>query len=117
MHCDLCANSYHAYCLTPPLDELPSARKTKKCNICLLEDPKKEINKVITWRWVDVELPDPVDEADVLKPGESENSIDEERRNRLMLRPMKKMEPRREREFLIKWKYISYWHCEWVGIL
>ncbi|KAK6045715.1 chromo' (CHRromatin Organization MOdifier) domain protein [Cooperia oncophora] len=25
------------------------------------------------------------------------------------------MEPRREREFFIKWRYMSYWHCEWVS--
>ena len=25
------------------------------------------------------------------------------------------MPPRREREFLIKWKYLSYWHCSWMS--
>ncbi|KHN80803.1 Chromodomain-helicase-DNA-binding protein 3 [Toxocara canis] len=25
------------------------------------------------------------------------------------------MEPRKERELFVKWKYMSYWHCEWVN--
>ena len=33
----------------------------------------------------------------------------------IALRPLRKMAPRHEREFLIKWKYMSYWHCEWVN--
>lgn len=54
-------------------------------------------------------------EEDALKEGESAASIeDEERRTRLFLRPQKEMKPRREREFFIKWKYMSYWHCGWV---
>ena len=25
------------------------------------------------------------------------------------------MPPRKERELFVKWKYMSYWHCEWVN--
>lgn len=34
---------------------------------------------------------------------------------KIALKPLKPMKPRRERELFVKWKYMSYWHCEWVN--
>jgi len=28
---------------------------------------------------------------------------------------MRKIPPRRYREFFIKWKHLSYWHCSWTS--
>lgn len=34
---------------------------------------------------------------------------------KIALKPPKELANRRERELFIKWKYMSYWHCEWVN--
>uniref|UniRef100_A0A914C339 Uncharacterized protein n=1 Tax=Acrobeloides nanus TaxID=290746 RepID=A0A914C339_9BILA len=111
--CDSCPSSYHAYCMNPPLDEIPEGEWY--CPRCTIPEPKNRIEKILSWRWVSVKYPDPVSEEDLLKEGEKEEDMSPERREKLMLHPAKKMEPRREREFFVKWKYMSYWHCEWVN--
>jgi hypothetical protein len=35
--------------------------------------------------------------------------------NVIRVKPTKKMEPRKEKEFFVKWKHMSYWHCEWLS--
>lgn len=120
MFCETCPNSYHAYCLTPPLTELPPVdeetnRFNWNCPRCLLVEPNNKVEKILSWRFVEIKYPEPADPEDLLKEGETEASIDEERRYRLMLQPPTAMPPRRERELFIKWKYMSYWHCAWVS--
>ncbi|KAI6214790.1 hypothetical protein M3Y94_00309900 [Aphelenchoides besseyi] len=112
--CDTCPNSFHAYCLDPPLTELPPTDEDWSCVRCLAPQPKNRPDKYISWRWKYCEYPDPVPEEDHLKEGEELDSVEPERYARLMLRPMRKMETRKERELFVKWKYMSYWHCEWV---
>jgi chromodomain-helicase-DNA-binding protein 4 len=126
--CDTCVSSFHAYCLDPPLTKLPPTDENWSCPRCLAPQPgnksdkfpsktsftEKKPEKFITWRWKYFEYPDPVAEEDLLKEGESAEDIDPERNARLTLRPPRKLEPRRERELFVKWKYMSYWHCEWV---
>lgn len=106
--CDTCPSSFHAYCLDPPLTELPPQDENWSCPRCLAPQPKNKPEKFITWRWKYFEYPEPVDEADLLKEGENEDEIDQERKERLMLKPPRKLEPRRERELFVKWKYVSF---------
>ncbi|CAD5232400.1 unnamed protein product [Bursaphelenchus xylophilus] len=112
--CDSCPNSYHAYCTTPPMEELPDANDPWHCPYCTVEEPPHKPHKIISWRWVSVPYPDPVDPADLPKDGERQEDMDEERVQRLMLRPPRKMEPRKERELFVKWKNLSYYHATWV---
>ncbi|KAI6200928.1 hypothetical protein M3Y96_00786800 [Aphelenchoides besseyi] len=112
--CDTCPNSFHAYCLDPPLTKLPPPDENWSCFRCLAPQPKNRPDKYISWRWKYCEYPDPVPEEDHLKEGEDLDSVEPERYTRLMLRPMRKMEPRKERELFVKYKYLSYWHCEWL---
>ncbi|KAI6178175.1 hypothetical protein M3Y98_00472300 [Aphelenchoides besseyi] len=112
--CDTCPNSFHAYCLDPPLTKLPPTDENWSCVRCLAPQPKNRPEKYICWRWKYCEYPDPVPEEDHLKDGEDLDSVEPERYARLMLRPMRKMEARKERELFVKWKNMSYWHCEWV---
>ncbi|KAI6201100.1 hypothetical protein M3Y96_00805500 [Aphelenchoides besseyi] len=112
--CDTCPNSFHAYCLNPPLTKLPPPDESWSCFRCLAPQPKNRPDKYISWRWKYCEYPDPLPEEDHLKEGEDLDSVEPERYTRLMLRPMRKMEPRKERELFVKYKYLSYWHCEWV---
>uniref|UniRef100_A0A0K0CZG6 PHD-type domain-containing protein n=1 Tax=Angiostrongylus cantonensis TaxID=6313 RepID=A0A0K0CZG6_ANGCA len=101
--CDNCPSSFHAYCINPPLNEVPENEWL--CPRCTIPEPKQRPEKILCWRWIEVPYPDPVD----VKSNEDQSS------ETILLRPPRKMEPRREREFFIKWRYMSYWHCEWVS--
>ncbi|KJH48544.1 CHDCT2 domain protein [Dictyocaulus viviparus] len=101
--CDNCPSSFHAYCINPPLDQVPESEWL--CPRCTIPEPKQRPEKILCWRWVEIPYPDPLE----VKPSEEQN------KNTILLRPLHKMEPRREREFFIKWRYMSYWHCEWVS--
>lgn len=100
--CDSCTCSFHAYCMEPPLTEVPQ-EETWACPRCELAKPEQKAEKILCWRWKEVSYPDPVKDGDV--PSEDD----------LLLKPPRKMAPRREREFFIKWKYLSYWQCTWVS--
>lgn len=66
---------------------------------------------MLSWRWIEYAYPAPVPEQDRLKEGENSINIDDpERRKICFLRPQKEMKARREREFFVKWKYMSYWY-------
>lgn len=113
--CDTCPNSFHAYCIDPPMTEMPAEDESWQCPYCTCEEPKNKPEKFLIWRWKYIDYPDPVAEEDLLKDGETLETVDKERHDRLMLRPHhRKAEPRKEREIFVKWKYMSYWHCEWV---
>lgn len=112
LFCDTCVNSYHAYCLNPPLEELPEDEWS--CPRCCLEEPNKKAEKILSWRWIEIKYPDPLSASDLPKEGEE---LTEDQKDAQMLKPSKKMPNRREREFFIKWKFLSYWHCTWVSEL
>lgn len=95
------------------MDEIPEGEWY--CPRCTIPEPKNRIEKILSWRFVSISHPEPVSEEELLKEGEKEEDMTPERRQKLMLHPLRKMEPRREREFFLKWKYMSYWHCEWVN--
>jgi hypothetical protein len=100
--CDTCPFSYHAYCLTPPLEDLPPEDEEWSCPHCTCEEPPHKPQKIISWRWKIIPYPDPVAIEDLPKEGEKEEDIDSERHKRLMLRPPRQMEPRRTRELFVK---------------
>ncbi|CAD6191489.1 unnamed protein product [Caenorhabditis auriculariae] len=102
--CDGCPNSFHAYCLNPPLKEIPKGNWN--CPRCMLAEPPQRIEKILCWRFVDIPYPEP----EAVSQEEIENGV-------VLLRPTRKMEPRREREYFVKWRFLSYWHCEWVNDL
>uniref|UniRef100_A0A7E5A0P2 DNA helicase n=1 Tax=Panagrellus redivivus TaxID=6233 RepID=A0A7E5A0P2_PANRE len=108
LNCETCPNSYHAYCLTPPMEELPEG--DWNCPRCSMPDPNKKAEKILSWRFVEVEYPEPLKPEEMPAPGEEWT---EDQKDARMLRPAKKLGPRREREFFIKWKFMSYWHCSW----
>uniref|UniRef100_A0A914HC26 Chromodomain-helicase-DNA-binding protein 4 n=1 Tax=Globodera rostochiensis TaxID=31243 RepID=A0A914HC26_GLORO len=100
--CSRCPSSYHAYCLSPPLPEMPNEHEDWVCPRCQTQEPKNRPEKILSWRWIEYKYPEPVAEEDALKEGELPTSIEDDAR---------------EREFFIKWKYMSYWHCGWVSEL
>uniref|UniRef100_A0A1I7T7X1 DNA helicase n=2 Tax=Caenorhabditis tropicalis TaxID=1561998 RepID=A0A1I7T7X1_9PELO len=101
--CDNCTCSFHAYCMNPPLTELPPQDDPWACPRCELAKPEQKAEKILCWRWIEIPYPDPVKEG--TEPTEEE----------VFLKPPRQMAPRREREFFIKWKYLSYWQCDWVS--
>ncbi|CAJ0577942.1 unnamed protein product, partial [Mesorhabditis spiculigera] len=106
--CDTCPKVYHMVCVDPDMEEAPEGRwSCPQCeeNEQSIEDDdedagRPEAERVLSWRWIQIH-PEP--EA---RPADADPTEP---------RPPRKMEPRREREFFIKWKYMSYWHCEWVN--
>ncbi|PIO58337.1 PHD-finger, partial [Teladorsagia circumcincta] len=101
--CDNCPSSFHAYCVNPPLEEVPEDEWL--CPRCTIPEPKQRPEKILCWRWVEIPYPDPIEASPDAEPD----------KDAILLRPPRKMEPRKEREFFIKWRYMSYWHCEWVS--
>ncbi|CAL2045343.1 unnamed protein product [Caenorhabditis brenneri] len=101
--CDNCTCSFHAYCMDPPLLELPPQDESWACPRCELAKPEQKAEKILCWRWKEIPYADPLPEG--TEPTEDD----------LLLKPPRKMAPRREREFFIKWKYLSYWQCDWVS--
>ncbi|UMM35871.1 hypothetical protein L5515_008295 [Caenorhabditis briggsae] len=100
--CDSCVCAFHAYCIDPPLTQVPQ-EETWACPRCECVKPEQKSEKILCWRWKEISYPDPVPEGTV--PTEDD----------ALLKPPRKMAPRREREFFIKWKYLSYWQCSWVS--
>lgn len=128
--CDSCPSSFHAYCITPRVEELPEAEWY--CPRCTCPAPTNRPEKILSWRWIEIPYPDPdpetvkknqeaekqkekekaATEDGKVAEGEAETAKEEEKINLL---PPRKLQPRKEREFFIKWKYMSYWHCTWVN--
>ncbi|CAI2355389.1 unnamed protein product [Caenorhabditis sp. 36 PRJEB53466] len=100
--CDTCTCSFHAYCMDPPLTEVPKEEKWS-CPRCTLVQPAQRIEKILSWRWKEIQYPEPL--------AEGVEATEED----LLLKPPRKMETRKEREYFVKWKYLSYWQCEWIS--
>jgi len=92
--CDNCPNAYHLQCLDPPLEEPPDEEWT--CPRCMCEPMPGKVEKILTWQWKE-------DES-----AKEEKKKDDKKKNRYV------PTSRAEREFLIKFKDQSYWHCSWV---
>ncbi|CAL2050791.1 unnamed protein product [Caenorhabditis brenneri] len=101
--CATCPNAYHAYCLNPPLDEMPDDEWF--CPRCMVPATTYEVEKIISWRWTQIEYPAPLE----LKVGTVLHPDD------LYLKPKKQMKPRQEKEFFVKYKKLSYLRCVWLS--
>merc|ERR1719427_1199098 len=96
--CDSCPSSYHLRCIDPPLDEIPEHEWT--CPRCACEPLLGKVEKILTWRWKGLE--------DKEEEEEKEPEDGKKRRRR------KRIPKDAQREFFIKWREMSYWHCSWV---
>merc|ERR1712029_934958 len=90
-----CPSAYHLKCVEPPLDECPNGDWTCPRGAC--EPLPGKVEKILTWRWMEQE------------EGEEEEE-EEDGKNK----KGKKKVFKAEREFFIKWKDQSYWHCSWA---
>ncbi len=99
--CDSCNSAYHLQCCDPPLDAVPEHEWT--CPRCACEPLPGKVEKILTWRWKEAD-------EDEEKPKESEP----EPVAGSSKAPPPKQQTKAEREFFIKFKSQSYWHCDWV---
>ena len=90
--CDSCPTAYHTFCLEPPLSEIPDG--DWRCPRCGCPPLPGKVGKILTWRWSE---PIPED------PNNPQASTS-------------KAQPvlQRTREYFIKWKDRSFWHCSWI---
>ncbi|KAM9800390.1 chromodomain-helicase-DNA-binding protein 5 isoform 1-T1 [Syngnathus typhle] len=100
--CDACPSSYHIHCLNPPLPEIPNGEWI--CPRCLCSPLKGKVQKIMHWTWGDAPLP-----AEPPAGPDGHPIADPLSKPPLKGRP--------EREFLVKWAGLSYWHCSWVSEL
>merc|ERR1719450_61670 len=98
--CDSCPNAYHLRCIEPPLEEYPEHEWT--CPRCACDPLPGKVEKILTWRWKGMED----------KEDEEEKEEEGEQKKKKRRRP--KIPKDAVREFFIKWKEMSYWHCSWV---
>ena len=98
--CDSCNSAYHLRCLDPPLEEVPEESWT--CPRCACEPLPGKVEKILTWRWKED------DES------EKENEKEPEPVAGSSKAPPPKAPSKAEREFFIKFKDQSYWHCKWI---
>uniref|UniRef100_A0AC35TG05 DNA helicase n=1 Tax=Rhabditophanes sp. KR3021 TaxID=114890 RepID=A0AC35TG05_9BILA len=113
LYCNSCVYSYHAYCISPPLQTLPGDEEFV-CPRCTIAKPEKEPWTVLSWKIVETKYPDPWKKSD-LPPYDPLKPENEAKRNEIMhLRPSKAMGMRKERFYFMKFKFYSYWHCEWI---
>jgi len=98
--CDSCPNAYHIRCLEPPLEEYPEHEWT--CPRCACDPLPGKVEKILTWRWKGMED----------KEEEEEKTVEAEVKKKKRRRP--KIPKDAVREFFIKWREMSYWHCTWV---
>merc|ERR1711899_62763 len=99
--CANCPSAYHLACCDPPLTEVPEEGWI--CARCACEPLPGKVEKILTWRWKE-------DEAAKEKEKEEEEKAAAEGKKK-----KKKYIPHKaEREFFIKFKDMSYWHCAWV---
>lgn len=102
LECANCQTRVHAGCLNPPLEEVP---EVWNCVACSVEPLKGKVQRILTWRW---KKPDK-DQLD--KEKNVQSTAEDDTKN--LLKSLKNRKPR-EREFFVKWKDMSYWHCSWV---
>lgn len=90
--CDSCPSAYHTFCLDPPLSEIPDG--DWRCPRCGCPKLPHKVAKILTWKWSDPIPEDPKNP----QPSTSKSQ------------PVQQ----RTREYFVKWKDQSYWHCSWI---
>jgi chromodomain-helicase-DNA-binding protein 4 len=101
--CDSCNSAYHLKCCEPPLDEIPNHEWT--CPRCACEPLPGKVEKILTWRWKEVDENEEKEKKDAEEPEPVAGSSKA---------TPPKLQTKAEREFFIKFKGQSYWHCEWI---
>lgn len=99
LFCASCGTRVHPRCLNPPLETVP---ETWYCLACSVEPLKGKVQRILAWRWKK-----PTQEK------ETEDKLSAEDSTKNLLKSLKNRKPR-EREFFVKWKDMSYWHCSWI---
>ncbi|XP_048580667.1 chromodomain-helicase-DNA-binding protein 4 isoform X2 [Nematostella vectensis] len=94
--CDKCPMAYHLKCLIPPMMRVPTGEW--KCPRCQSEPLKGKVERILHWRWVT--LPIPPDYQALTPEGEEQKD--------------KTVDTYTTREFFVKWREKSYWHCSWI---
>jgi chromodomain-helicase-DNA-binding protein 4 len=102
--CDACPLAYHTYCLNPPLRTVPEG--DWHCPRCSCEPLKGKVAKILTWRWAEIHKED-----EPIKTGEPQSNDDIPA---AQPSTSKKIQPKPQREFFVKWNDMSYWHCSWI---
>ncbi|XP_059098801.1 chromodomain-helicase-DNA-binding protein Mi-2 homolog isoform X2 [Tigriopus californicus] len=100
--CDSCPSAYHLKCCDPPLDDIPNGEWT--CPRCACEPLPGKVEKILTWRWKE--------EDEDEKKKREEQEPEPIAGSSKMITPHTL--PKVEREFFIKWKDQSFWHCSWI---
>ncbi|XP_027201651.2 chromodomain-helicase-DNA-binding protein 4-like isoform X2 [Dermatophagoides pteronyssinus] len=103
--CGSCNTRIHIQCLNPPLDEMP---EVWNCLACSVEPLKGKVQRIITWRWKKINT----SKEDEMN-GDQKTQMSAEDTTKNLLKNLKNRKPR-EREFFVKWKDMSYWHCSWI---
>ncbi|KAJ8319853.1 hypothetical protein KUTeg_001440 [Tegillarca granosa] len=98
--CDSCPSAYHVHCINPPLKIIPDG--DWHCPRCAAEPLKGRVAKILTWRWTE--------------PVKQEEKMEELDHTHPHLPPAHRNH-KPTREFFVKWKDLSYWHCSWISEL
>ena len=101
--CDSCPSSYHLRCVEPPLEDVPDGEWT--CHRCSCAPLPGKVEEILTWRWKGL---DEEKEEEEEKKAEAAEGVVKKKRRR------KRIPKDAVREFFIKWKDMSYWHCSWI---
>ncbi|XP_021364893.1 chromodomain-helicase-DNA-binding protein 5-like isoform X3 [Mizuhopecten yessoensis] len=98
--CDQCPSAYHMHCVNPHVKDIPDGDWL--CPRCSAQPLAGHVEKVLTWRWTE--------------PPEQEDKLDELDHTHAHP-PSKKANIKPTREFFVKFRNLSYWHCDWISEL
>ncbi|VDO11755.1 unnamed protein product [Rodentolepis nana] len=119
--CERCPASYHIQCLDPPLPKIPE--DPWLCPRCGCKKPKGKVAKILFWRWKEpsVKLTNPEEpiviseESDKIEKQHGQVGDDT---STVVVHPQPapapQRQPKRTREYFVKFAEMSYWACEWV---
>ncbi|XP_064459559.1 chromodomain-helicase-DNA-binding protein Mi-2 homolog isoform X3 [Ornithodoros turicata] len=114
--CDSCPAAFHTFCLNPPLKNVPTGKWN--CPRCSVEPLKGRVHRILFWRWADVGRGDESGENSAKKEegGKAEDGASTST-SMAAAQPStsKKLQPKPQREFFVKWHDMSYWHCSWIS--
>ena len=110
--CDFCPLAYHLKCLIPPMNSIPNGDWL--CPRCSADPLDGKIEKICTWRWLEVQVGPEGGvaselEDDVLMGGTGVDVATEKKHGKVQIVSYKK------REFFVKWQWKSFWKNSWVS--
>jgi hypothetical protein len=99
-----CHSNPDLRCVEPPLEEVPDGEWT--CHRCSCAPLPGKVEKILTWRWKGLDE-EKEEEEEKKADGAAPEAAKKKRRR-------KRIPKDAVREFFIKWKDMSYWHCSWI---